>query len=178
MVAGSRELIGWLRGFAVLQGASASPFDALNATRGIRTRPIRVARKYETALAVASALEAVVAVVEVRYPGLASHPQHELAMRQMSAGGTLVTFDVAGGLEAGKRFVESVRIAQHATSLGGPETLVTHPASTTHVGLLPEELADAEISPGTIRMSVGLEHPDDLVADILGALDAAGPCPS
>jgi cystathionine beta-lyase/cystathionine gamma-synthase len=173
VVAGSRELIEWLWGFAVLQGASASPYDALNATRGIRTLPIRVARQSATALALASALEAHPAATEVRYPGLASHPQHELAMRQMSGGGTLIAFDVAGGLEAGRCFVESVRLAQHATSLGGPETLVTHPASTTHVNLLPEELAANGIGPGTIRVSVGLEHAEDVIADFTQALDAA-----
>ena len=173
VVAGSRELIDWLWGFAVLQGASASPYDSLNAIRGIRTLPIRVRQQCATALAVATALEAHPGVTDVRYPGLASHPQHELAMRQMSAGGTLVTFDVAGGLEAGRRFVEAVRVAQHATSLGGPETLVTHPASTTHVNLLPDELAANGIGPGTIRLSVGLEHVDDIVADLTQALASA-----
>ena len=173
VVAGSRELIDWLWGFAVLQGASASPYDALNATRGIRTLPVRVARQSESALALARALEGCDGVAEVRYPGLPSHPQHELAMRQMSAGGTLVTFDLAGGLEAGRRFVEAVQLAQHATSLGGPETLVTHPASTTHVNLLPDELEANGIGPGTIRVSVGLEHADDLIADLLGAIGAA-----
>ena len=173
VVAGSRELIDWLWGFAVLQGAAASPFDALNATRGIRTLPLRIRQQSETALALATALEARSDVTEVRYPGLASHPQHELARRQMSAGGGLVTFDVVGGLEAGRRFVEAVEIAQLATSLGGPETLVTHPASTTHVNLLPDELAANGIGPGTIRVSVGLEHPDDVLADFARALDAA-----
>jgi cystathionine beta-lyase/cystathionine gamma-synthase len=173
VVAGSRELVDWLWGFAVLHGAPASPHDALNAIRGIRTLPLRVRHQSESALVIAAALEGRDDVVDVRYPGLPSHPQHELAMRQMSAGGTLVTFDVAGGLEGGRRFVESVRIAQHATSLGGPETLVTHPASTTHVNLLPEELATNGIGPGTIRLSVGLEHVDDLVADLGQALDAA-----
>ena len=85
----------------------------------------------------------------------------------------LITFDVVGGREAGQRFVESTEIAQLATSLGGPETLVTHPASTTHAGLLPEELADAGIGEGTIRLSVGLEHADDLLADLRQALDAS-----
>jgi cystathionine beta-lyase/cystathionine gamma-synthase len=173
VVAGSRELIDWLWGFAVLHGASASPYDALNAVRGIRTLPIRVERQSANALALATALEARDDAVEVRYPGLASHPQHELAMRQMAGGGTLVTFDVAGGLDAGARFVEAVRVAQHATSLGGPETLVTHPASTTHVNLLPEEREANGIGPGTIRVSVGLEHADDLIADFAQALDAA-----
>lgn len=176
VVAGSRELIDWLWGFAVLQGASASPHDALNALRGIRTLPIRIRQQSESALALATALEARDDVCDVRYPGLPSHPQHELAMRQMSSGGGLVSFDLVGGLEAGRRFVESVEVAQLATSLGGPETLVTHPASTTHVNLLPDELAANGISPGTIRVSLGLEHPDDILADVLRALDrsAAG----
>jgi cystathionine beta-lyase/cystathionine gamma-synthase len=173
VVAGSKELVDWLWGFAVLQGAPASPYDALNATRGIRTLPIRVARQSATALALATALEAHRAVTGVRYPGLASHPQHELAMQQMSGGGTLIAFDVVGGLDEGRRFVEAVQIAQHATSLGGPETLVTHPASTTHVNLLPDELAANGIGPGTIRVSVGLEHEDDVIADFVQALDAA-----
>ncbi len=177
VVAGSQELINWLWGFAMLHGASASPFDALNAVRGIRTLPIRVRQQGESALAIATALEARDDVADVRYPGLASHPQHELAMAQMSSGGTLVTFDVVGGLEAGRRFMESVRVCRHATSLGGPETLVTHPASTTHVNLLPDELAANGIGPGTIRLSVGLEHVDDVIADVAQALDvaAAGP---
>ena len=174
VVAGSRELIDWLWGFAVLQGATASPFDALNAVRGIRTLPIRIARQSASALALAEALSARRDVSGVRYPGLASHPQHQLATRQMSAGGGLVTFDIDGGIDAGCRFVEAVQIAQLATSLGGPETLVTHPASTTHVNLLAEELAANGIGPGTIRVSVGLEHPDDLIADIMQALDRAG----
>ena len=173
VVAGSRELIDWLWGFAVLHGASASPYDALNATRGIRTLPVRMRQQCESALALASLLERRDDVVEVRYPGLPSHPQHELAMRQMSAGGSLVTFDLAGGLDAGRRFVEAVDVARLATSLGGPETLVTHPASTTHVNLLPDELAANGIGPGTIRLSVGLEHVDDLGADLGQALDAA-----
>ena len=111
-------------------------------------------------------------IESVRYPGLESHPQHELAKRQMTRFGGLLTFDIRGGLEEGRRFVESTRVACLATSLGGPETLITHPASTTHVGLLPEELADAGITPGTVRVSVGLEHPDDLIADFLDALAA------
>ena len=177
VVAGSRELIDWLWGFAVLQGASASPYDALNALRGLRTLPIRIRQQSESALVLAQALEARSDVEDVRYPGLASHPQHELAMRQMSSGGGLVTFDVVGGAEGGRRFVEAVRIAQFATSLGGPETLVTHPASTTHVNLLPDELAANGISAGTIRVSVGLEHIDDLLADFAQALEAAGVAP-
>jgi cystathionine beta-lyase/cystathionine gamma-synthase len=173
VVAGSQELVQWLWSFAVLQGANASPYDAVNGLRGLRTLPLRIARQSDTALALAGVLEADEGVEEVRYPGLTSHPQHDLAARQMERWGGLVTFDLAGGLEAGCRFVESVGIAQLASSLGGPETLVTHPASTTHVNLTPEELAAAGIGPGTIRLSVGLEDPEDLAADLLAALDRA-----
>jgi cystathionine beta-lyase/cystathionine gamma-synthase len=172
VIAGSRELIDWVWGFAVLQGANASPFDAMNGIRGLRTLAVRLRQQTESALRLAEVLELDERVERVCYPGLDSFPQAELARRQLATPGGLLTFDLVGGLDAGRCFVEATRIAQLATSLGGPETLVTHPASTTHVGLLPEELAEAEIGPGTIRMSVGLEHVDDLVADVLAALDA------
>lgn len=174
VVATSQELVTWLTGFAVLQGATASPYDAANGLRGLRTLPVRFARQSESALALARWLEEDGRVTGVRYPGLASHPQHALAQRQMRLHGGLVCFDLPGGIEAGRRFVEAVEIAQLASSLGGPETLVTHPASTTHVNLLPDELAAVGIGPGTIRLSVGLEHVDDLRVDLDRALGAAG----
>jgi cystathionine beta-lyase/cystathionine gamma-synthase len=170
VVAGSDELLTWLWGFAVLQGANASPFDAMNGLRGLRTLGVRFARQCATAQRLAEVLEAHPKVAQVRYPGLASHPQHELAARQMDHFGGLISFDLAGGFDAGRTFVEGTELAQLATSLGGPETLVTHPASTTHVGLTPGELAATGIGPGTVRLSAGLEHPDDLVADIEAAL--------
>lgn len=171
VVAGSEELIQWLWSFAVLQGANASPYDAVNGLRGLRTLPIRIERQSASAAVLADMLEGDERIETVRYPGLASHPQHELAVRQMKVFGGLLTFDLVGGLDAGRTFVEGVRLAQLASSLGGPETLVTHPASTTHVNLTPEELRAADIGPGTIRVSVGLEHVDDLVADFRQALD-------
>ena len=174
VVAGSSELLTWLWGFAVLQGANASPFDAMNGLRGLRTLGVRLRQQCESAQRLAEVLEQHPAVSAVSYPGLASHPQHELAAQQMTCFGGLLSFDLAGGLEAGRQFVESTRVAQLATSLGGPETLVTHPASTTHVGLLPEELAESGILPGTIRVSLGLEHPDDIVDDFLQALEHRG----
>jgi cystathionine beta-lyase/cystathionine gamma-synthase len=170
VVAGSEELISWLWSFAVLQGANASPFDAMNGLRGLRTLAVRLRQQSESAQRLAEVLEDHPAVSCVRYPGLKSHPQHELASRQMAMPGGLLTFDLRDGLDAGKRFVEAVRVAQLATSLGGPETLVTHPATTTHVNLTPDELALNDISPGTIRVSVGLEHVDDLIADFTQAL--------
>jgi cystathionine beta-lyase/cystathionine gamma-synthase len=172
VVAGSAELIDWLYSFAVLQGANASPFDAMNGLRGLRTLGVRLRRQSESAVVLAEALEAHPKVEAVLHPGLASHPQHELAVRQMALPGGLLTFDVRGGIMAGCTFVEAVRLAQLATSLGGPETLVTHPASTTHVNLSADELAANRIGEGTVRVSVGLEHPDDIVADFLQALDA------
>jgi methionine-gamma-lyase len=173
VVAGSRELMDWIWGFAVLQGANASPSDAVGGLRGLRTLGVRLRQQTATAEWLARVLEGDDRVAEVRHPSLESHPQHDLAVRQMDLTGGLLTFDLLGGLEAGARFVESTVICQLATSLGGPETLVTHPASTTHVNLLPEELAAAGIGPGTIRMSVGLEATEDVVNDVLSALEAA-----
>lgn len=173
VVAGTRELLDWVWGFAVLQGANASPHEAAGGLRGLRTLGVRLRQQSATALRLAEVLDADDRVTDVRYPGLVSHPQHDLAARQLRSSGGLLTFDLVGGIEAGSRFVEATRICQLATSLGGPETLVTHPASTTHVNLLPEELAAAGIGPGTVRMSVGLEDTDDVVADVLAALDAA-----
>ncbi len=172
VVAGRAELINWLYSFAVLQGANASPFDAMNGLRGLRTLGVRLRQQSESAVRLAEVLEGHPKVEAVLHPGLPSHPQHELARRQMTLPGGLLTFDVRGGVTAGSTFVEAVRLAQLATSLGGPETLVTHPASTTHVNLSPAELATNRIGEGTVRVSVGLEHPDDVVADFLQALDA------
>ncbi|WP_420638424.1 trans-sulfuration enzyme family protein [Candidatus Poriferisocius sp.] len=173
VVSGSAELIASLWGFAVLQGANAAPFDAMNGLRGLRTLGVRLERQSATAQQAAEALVEHPGVAAVRYPGLACHPQHELAKRQMRLFGGLLTFDLAGGHPAGERFVDAVRLAQIAPSLGGPETLVSHSASTTHAGLTPEELETAGIGAGTIRVSVGLEHGDDVVADLLQAVDAA-----
>jgi cystathionine beta-lyase/cystathionine gamma-synthase len=172
VVSGSEELLAWIRGFAILQGAVASPFDALNGLRGIRTLAVRLRQQGETACALAAMLESHPAVDRVFHPGLPSHPQFDLAQRQMASPGGLVTFDLVGGRAAGSHLVNTVELAQLATSLGGPETLMTHPASTTHVGLLPEELEVAGIGEGTVRMSCGLEHVDDLERDIRQALDS------
>ena len=171
VVAGSEELLGWLWGYAVLHGAAASPFDAFNALRGLRTLAVRLRQQTATATALAAALESHPEVESVHYPGLASHPQHHLVRRQMQCPGGLVAFDLRGGLEAGRAFLEGLGVVQMATSLGGPESLAVHPASTTHVSLLPAELEEAGIGAGTVRFSAGLEHTDDVVADVVGALD-------
>lgn len=171
VVAGEKDLIDDIWRYSVLHGAIASPYDAHNGLRGIRTLCVRVERQSATALALATYLESHPAVERVNYPGLASHPQHELAKRQMKAGGSLMSFDLKGGLGAGRTFVEAVQLARMAPSLGGPETLVASPANSTHASLLPDELEAAGIGAGLVRCSVGLEHPDDLIADFAAALD-------
>ena len=111
------------------------------------------------------------AVRAVHYPGLSSHPQHELAKRQMRQFGTVLAFELAGGQPAVEAFLAKVKLLRVATSLGGPETLVCHPATTTHASLTAEEAAAQGVTPGLIRMSVGLEDADELVADVLRALE-------
>ncbi len=171
VVAGEKDLIDWISGFGNLHGACASPAEALNGLRGLRTLSVRLRQQAETAQALAEALQTHPAVEAVCYPGLASHPQHELAQRQLSSFGGLVTFDLAGGFAAGTAFIEGLELAVHAVSFGGPETLACHPASTTHAILDEDQLADALIGMGTIRLSCGLEATSDVIADIIGAID-------
>ncbi len=170
VVAGEKDLLDDVWRHSVLHGATASPYDALNGLRGIRTLAVRLERQSATALRLAEVLREHPGVSHVSYPGLPTHPQHDLAKRQMRLFGGMLSFELAGGLDAGRRFVEGVRLARMASSLGGPETLVNSPANATHVGLTPEERAAAGISDGLVRVSVGLEHPDDLVRDFLAAL--------
>ena len=171
-VAGSRELIDAIWAWHSVQGGQASPFDAWNGTRGVRTLSARVHQQSDTALRLATFLESHPKVARVSYPGLDSHPQRDLAKRQMTLGGTLITVELAGGFDAGRTFVEACEIAQIALSLGGPETLLTHPATiVSH--LTPAERAELGVTDGMVRISVGLEHPDDLVADFAQALDRA-----
>ena len=170
VVTGAADVLEAVWTYSVLHGACASPFDAMNGLRGVRTLPVRIERQSATALRLAEWLEAHPAVACVRYPHLPSHPQHDLAKRQMAYGGSVLAVDLAGGRPAGKAFVEGLRLARMAATLGGPETLVVSPANSTHVGLSDAELEAAGIGPGLIRVSVGLEHPDDLLADFAHAL--------
>lgn len=170
VIAGERELLDAIWAYSVLHGAVASPHDALNALRGIRTLAVRIERQAATAGDLARKLDADPAVACVVHPSLESHPQHDLARRQMSHFGTLVSFEVAGGRDAARRLMESLRLVRPATSFGGPETLICHPATSTHAGLSPESLAAAGISDSLLRLSVGLENPADIWADLAGAL--------
>lgn len=170
VVTGERDLIDVLWGHHVVHGAVASPFDAFLGLRGLRTLHVRQRQAAATAQALAERLEAHDAVASVRYPGLASHPQHELAMRQMRVGGSIVVCELARGYDAGTRLVERLELCLPAVSLGGPETLVTHPASMSAATLSPGERAAMGITDGMVRISVGLEHPDDVIADITQCL--------
>ncbi len=152
-------------------GGSIDPFAAWLLLRGIKTLALRMERHNRNALAVAEALQSHPAVVRVIYPGLPNHPQHELAVRQMSGFGGMVAFEVSGGRAAGVSLVESTRLAILAVSLGGVETLIEHPASMSHAPLDDEQLRQAGIPPGLIRLSVGIEDPHDLIADLRQALE-------
>ena len=170
VIAGERELVDAVWAWHSVMGGQASPFDAWNGLRGVRTLPVRVRQQSATALHLARFLEAHPAVAQVSYPMLESHPQHDLAVRQMSMGGVMVTFELAGGVDAGRAFCERLQIGRLALSLGGPETLVSHPA-TIVAHLTPAERAEKGIADGLVRLSAGLEHADDLQADLAQALD-------
>src|SRR3954452_24099860 len=170
VIAAERDLVAAVWAHHLMHGAVCSPFDAWNALRGIRTLHARVRQQSESAQALAEFLETHPAVGRVSYPGLDSHPQRDVAKRQMTSGGTVLTFELAGGLDAGRDFVEGVELGQVAPSLGGPETLVVHPPTMTAATLTPDERAAMGIGEGMIRVSVGLEHADDVIADFRQSL--------
>ena len=152
-------------------GAVMSPFVAFLATRGLKTLSVRMKQYNENALKVAQYLEQHPKIDIVRYPFLPSNPQYELAKRQMRGGGGMMTFDVKGGLEAGKRFINSLKLCTLAVSLGDTETLVEQAAAMTHT-MIPKEVREAAgITDGMIRMSVGLEDAEDIIADLAQALE-------
>lgn len=151
-------------------GAVAGPFDSFLALRGLKTLALRMQRHCENATVVAEFLEDHLKVEAVYYPGLASHPQHELAKRQMSRYGGMVTAVLEGGLPAAKRFLERVRIFALAESLGGVESLIEHPAIMTHASIPAETRAQLGIDDGLVRLSVGVEDAEDLIADLVQAL--------
>ena len=170
VVSGERDLLNEIWGYGVLHGATPSPFDALNALRGIRTLAVRTNHQAASALHLAEELQRHPAVAAAHYPGLSTHPQHDLAKRQMRQFGTVLAIDLAGGAAAVERLLDTVRLVRVATSLGGPETLVCHPRTTTHASLTDQEAAQQGVSPGLLRLSVGLEDPSDLLVDLLAAL--------
>ncbi|HWI34455.1 MAG TPA: PLP-dependent transferase, partial [Lapillicoccus sp.] len=155
-------------------GPAMSPFNAWTLVKGLETLSLRVHRQHESSLTLATALESHPRVARVVHPWLPSHPQHELAKRQMSGGGSVVTFLIDGGKEDAFRVMNALEIVDISNNLGDAKSLVTHPATTTHRRLTPEARAAVGITDGTIRISVGLEDPLDLVEDVVTALEQLG----
>ncbi|MFC7526359.1 trans-sulfuration enzyme family protein [Parapedobacter sp. GCM10030251] len=171
VVVGKKALIDELMFFIRNTGPSLSPFNAWVLSKSLETLGLRMDRHCSNALRVAEALEAHAEVEAVRYPYLASHPQYELATRQMKAGGGIVTFVIKGGFDRAKRFLDALKMTRITSNLGDSRTIATHPASTTHSKLAEEERLQLGIQPGSIRISVGLEDVEDIITDITQALD-------
>ncbi len=173
LVAGGAEDIEAIRmvGLKDMTGAVMAPLNAHLILRGLKTLELRMARHSDSALTVARALESHPAVTAVHYPGLESFPQYALAQRQMARFGGMIAFELEGGLDAGIATMNRLKLIARAVSLGDAETLIQHPASMTHSTYTPEERQAHGISEGLIRLSVGLEAPEDLLADLLAALD-------
>ena len=172
-VCGSQEYIDQVRllGVKDLTGSVLGPFEAFLINRGIKTLHVRMDRHCENAQKVAEFLEKHPKVESIAYPGLASFPQQALADKYMKKPGSMIAFEIKGGLEAGRKLMNSVHLAALAVSLGDTETLIEHPASMTHSPYTPEERAASDISEGMVRLSVGLEDAEDIIADLKQALD-------
>lgn len=171
VVVGREELIHPIYLFVRNTGPSMSPFNAWVLTKSLETLFVRMDRHSSNALKIANLLDGHPAIRLVKYPFLASHPQYEIAKKQMSSGGGIVTFDLKGGIEAGRRFLDKLQMLSMTNNLGDSRSIASHPASTTHSKLSEAERQAVGITPGLIRISVGLEHPDDILADILQALE-------
>jgi methionine-gamma-lyase len=163
-----------LRKMMTLTGCNMDPHQAFLVHRGLKTLSLRMERAQATAGRIATWLEARPEVAWVRYAGLASHPQHGLAARQMRGAGAVISFELKGGVAAGESLMNRVRLATLAVSLGGIETLIEHPASMTHSGVPEAERREAGISDGLVRLSVGIEDVEDLIEDLRQALEDRG----
>jgi methionine-gamma-lyase len=166
----SREWINKMREMVINLGGSMDPDVAFLLIRGLKTLEVRVRRQCETAMTLARFLARHPKVARVHYPGLPTHPDHRLAKRQMRGFGSMLAFDLRGGLPAARRFCDGVRLFLLAASLGGTESLVVLPIYSSHYRMSPRELAAAGVGPGTVRVSVGLEDPKDLIEDLKQAL--------
>jgi O-succinylhomoserine sulfhydrylase len=167
---GSADLIKDIYLFSRLTGPSLSPFNAWVLSKSLETLAIRVDRHCENAMKVAEFLESHPNVNTVKYPFLKSHPQYEIAKKQMKLGGNIVAFEIKGGIEAGRAFLDKIRLCSLSPNLGDTRTIVTHPASTTHSKLSVEERLAVSITDGLVRVSVGLETVQDVIADLEQAL--------
>ena len=168
---GRKELIREIYLFARNTGSALSPFNAWVLSKSMETLPVRVDRHCQTALTIAEFLEDHPKVNWVKYPFLKSHPQYALAKKQMSQGGSIIAFEVKGGLPAGQRFFDSIKLLSLSSNLGDSRTIVTHPASTTHSKLSLKDREAVGITDGMVRLSIGLEHPEDIQNDLAQALE-------
>lgn len=163
---GSKELIREIYLFSRNTGPSLSPFNAWIFSKSLETLSIRIEKHSENALKVAQFLESHPAVSSVKYPFLPSHPQYQIAKKQMKLGGNIIAFELNGGKDAGKKFIDSIKLFSISANLGDTRTIVTHPATSTHSKLNATELAEANLTEGLIRISVGLEHIDDIITEL------------
>lgn len=167
---GSKELIREIYLFSRNTGPAMSPFNAWVLSKSLETLAIRVEKHCENALRIAEFLEGEANVSLVKYPFLPSYPQYEIANKQMKLGGNIVAFEIKGGIEAGRNFLNKIQLCSLSANLGDTRTIVTHPASTTHSKLKEEDRLEVGITDGLIRCSVGLEHPEDVINDLKQAL--------
>lgn len=174
IILGTKSLIDKIEAFARHTGPALSPFNAWVISKSIETLHVRMERHVASALEIARRLEQNKAVSWVKYPFLESHPQYETAKKQMSGGGGIVTFELAGGLETGRNFLDRLQLFSLTANLGDTRSIATHPASTTHSKLKAEERAVVGISDGLVRLSIGLENVEDIWNDVEQALIAAG----
>ena len=168
--AGSHKWMDQVRHMVIFLGGSMDPGAAFLLIRGMKTMGVRVRQQCASAMAVARFLEQHPRVARVHYPGLASHPDHRLARKQMKGFGSMMAFDLKGGLRAARRFCDGVQLFLLAASLGGVESLVVLPIYTSHYNMSDAELQSAGVTPGTVRVSIGLEDAEDLIADLKQAL--------
>ncbi|MBC8034179.1 MAG: PLP-dependent transferase [Chitinophagaceae bacterium] len=172
VVVGKKNLIDEIYAFCRSTGPALSPFNAWILSKSLETLDVRMERHCSNALYIAQQLENHPRISSLKYPFLPSHPQYEIARKQMKNGGGIVCFDLKGGLEAGKTFLDKLKTLSLTANLGDTRSIASHPASTTHAKLSDAERQEVDITPGLIRISVGLEHRDDILQDILQALDA------
>ena len=170
VIAGDADLIGDIWSYSVLHGATASPFDALNALRGVRTLDARLARQCESAQTLAEWLSEQKNVTAVHYPGLKSHPQHDLAKKQMNYLGSVLSFEIAGGKAAATKLLGALKLIRPAVTFGGPESLISHSTSSTHNSVDPDTKAKIGVTDSLLRLSVGLEACVDIQRDLAEAL--------
>lgn len=170
VIAGKKELIHDIYMFCRSTGPAMSPFNAWVLSKSLETLDVRMERHAKNALHIATALEKHPAISWLKYPFLPSHPQHAIALQQMKSGGGIVCFELKGGLEAGRSFLNKLQMLSLTANLGDTKSIASHPASTTHAKLTEEERMATNITPGLIRISAGLEHADDILNDILQAL--------